>query len=322
MVDSVSTQTSNNASVSVNYQYGGLLLHKKGRGLLGFEVLRTTDNQTGVISETTYHQHWPYIGMPRSTIQKKDHVTLSLATNELAQKTTASGGVMPYIHNTTELMNSLGSDNNQYNISKTQSTFTYDSYGNVTRSTVIVSDAENSNNKLITTTTNTYGSSALYRQKGRLTYSTVNKRLFDNGSLKSNISRQSGYSYYSGSLLLKTSILSPENNKTKQTTTYIYDNAGNKIETWLTAATDSNGQNMQTRKSYTVYDSRYRYVDLVKNHLQETTTFRYNGSAASSVTGVIDYVETIDSNGLKVRKYQNLIGQPTLTRLYGKSEID
>ena len=308
--------------MSVSYQYGGLLLHKKGRGLLGFEALRTTDNQSGIVTETAYHQHWPYTGMPLSTLQMKDNVILSSSSNELKQLGTASGGIMPYIYSSTDKSNSLGSDNNQYKISTTKNVFAYDIFGNVKASTVSVADVDNSQNKLITTTTNTYGSSTLYQQKGRLTHSTVNKKLYQDGFLNSDISRQSSFDYYAGSLLLKSSIISPESNKTKQTTTYVYDPAGNKIEVWSTAAKNSLGSSFETRKSYTTFDSRYRYIASVKNHVNETTSFTYNGVSASSVTGLIDYADTTDANGVKSRKYQNLLGQVTQSRLYGKAQIN
>lgn len=321
VVDNVSTQTTSINNVSVNYQYGGLLLHKKGRGLLGFEVLRTTDNQSGVITETAYHQHWPYIGMPLSTLQMKNSVILSSSHNTLKQISTYNGGIMPYIYRSTEMGKSLGSDNNEYDINTINSSFSYDSFGNVTASNVTITDAKNSNNKLITSTTNTYGNSALYRQKGRLTQSAVAKKLYENGSLKSNINRQSAFTYYAGDLLLKSSTISPENNKTKQTTTNIYDAAGNTVEVWLTAAKNNLGSSFETRKSYTAYDSRYRYITSVKNHLNEVITFKYNDVSASSVKGLIDYVDTKDANGIESRKYQNLLGQVTQSRLNGKDQI-
>ena len=321
VVDNVSTQTSVTDSVNVSYQYGGLLLHKKGRGLAGFEVLRTTDNQSGIITETAYHQHWPFVGMPLSTLQMKNNIILNASNNILNSRTTNSGGIMPFIFSSTEQNNSLGSDNSQYNISTIRSVFSYDAYGNVNSSTITMSDAQNSTNKLVTATTNTYGSSVLYKQKGRLTHSAVSKRLYESNSLKSNISRQSSFTYYSGNLLLKSSTISPENNKTKITNTIIYDVAGNKVESWSSAAKTNTGSNFETRKSYTTYDSRYRYVASVKNHLNETTTFKYNDISASSVRGLIDYADTTDANGLQGRKYQNLLGQPTRSRLTGKGQI-
>ncbi|MGB2741705.1 MAG: FG-GAP-like repeat-containing protein [Cognaticolwellia sp.] len=322
VVDNVSTQTTVSDSVSVDYQYGGLLLHKKGRGLAGFEVLRTIDNQSGVVTETAYDQHWPYIGMPLSTVQMKDIVLLSSSNNTLKQRNTASGGVMPYISQSTEQSNSLGTDLNKYEISKTASTFIYDSYGNVTKSTVHIRDAENNNNRSSTYINNIYGSNMLYKLKGRLTYATVQKALYNNGKLVSNITRKSSFSYYPSDLLIKTSTISPENSKTKQTTTYVYDAAGNQTEVWSTAAKDSVGGNLETRKSYTTFDSRYRYVQSIKNHLNEPTTFTYNGTSASAVRGLIDYVETTDTNGIKSRKYQNLLGQTTQSRLNGKGPIN
>ena len=330
VVDNVSTQTTVNDSVSVDYQYGGLLLHKKGRGLAGFEALRTIDNQTGVITETAYHQHWPYIGMPLSTLQTKGSVILSSSNNDLKQLRTASGGVMPYIYSSSDKSNSLGSDGNQYEISTTQNIFIYDNFGNVEESTVTVLDTERNQNKLITTTANKYGDSILYQQKGRLTDTTVIKTLYNADVIASNITRKSSYTYNTDDLLLKTSTISPENKKTRKTTSYKYDLAGNKIETSISASKDGSGvessseveSSFETRTNYTEFGSRYRNVKSITNHLNESTTFTYNGTSASAVKGLIDYVEITDANGIKSRKYQNLLGQATQSRLYGKGQIN
>jgi len=56
LVSQVTTDSNINRSVGVSYQYGGLLVHKKGRGSLGFQLLRTTDLQSLVVSETQYNQ--------------------------------------------------------------------------------------------------------------------------------------------------------------------------------------------------------------------------------------------------------------------------
>ncbi len=183
VVSKVETDVSNNNAVGVTYQYGGLLLHKKGRGALGFEVLRTTDEQTGVVTETIYDQRWPYIGMPRSTVQKKDNATLSYSINSLSARRTYSGGTFAYIVSSKELSNMYGSDQSEYQLSKTQSSFNYDAYGNVINSSVMVSDPNDNSSQLITTTVNSYGTAALYKAKGRLVASTVTKKLTTNNML-------------------------------------------------------------------------------------------------------------------------------------------
>ena len=60
---------SNNASAtsSISYQYGQAKIQASGRGFLGFERLKTIDEQTKVTTTTQYRQDFPYIGRPLST---------------------------------------------------------------------------------------------------------------------------------------------------------------------------------------------------------------------------------------------------------------
>jgi RHS repeat-associated protein len=86
-----------NNTVSVEYAYEGLRMQAGGRGSLGFKKLSTKDLQTSVITETTYHQEFPYIGMPITT------------------QTVHNGNVIGYAHNSsfqTIAMKSVGGESN------------------------------------------------------------------------------------------------------------------------------------------------------------------------------------------------------------------
>ncbi|MGO2129034.1 MAG: FG-GAP-like repeat-containing protein [Pseudoalteromonas prydzensis] len=321
VVSKVETDVSNNNAVGVAYQYGGLLLHKKGRGSLGFEVLRTTDEQTGVVTETIYDQRWPYIGMPKSTVQKKDNATLSYSVNSLSAKRTYSGGTFAYIGSSKELSNMYGSDQSEYQLSKTQSSFNYDTYGNVINSSVTVSDPNDNSSQLITTTVNSYGTAALYKAKGRLVASTVTKKLTTDNILVSQISRESAFTYYPD-LMLKTSVLSPNNASYKQTTTYEYDIAGNQIKKSLTASKNATAGQFETRYSTTLYDKRFRYVKKISNQLNESEVYKYNGVSADSVTGIINNIETTDANNQVTKVIYNSLGQQVSSSIKGASSAD
>src|SRR5690606_23469386 len=69
VVYSVSSNATAQSIVTVDYRYAGLLLHKKGRGMLGFEELKTIDKQSEVMTRTVYHQLWPFTGIPKHTTQ-------------------------------------------------------------------------------------------------------------------------------------------------------------------------------------------------------------------------------------------------------------
>ncbi|MEL7298236.1 MAG: RHS repeat-associated core domain-containing protein, partial [Pseudomonadota bacterium] len=56
-----------NAVSRISYHYAEAKMQAAGRGLLGFERLRTVDQQSGVVTTTRYRQDWPFIGYPIAT---------------------------------------------------------------------------------------------------------------------------------------------------------------------------------------------------------------------------------------------------------------
>ncbi len=73
----------NSATSSISYFYKEAKIQAAGRGFLGFEQLKTVDNQSNVETTTRYRQDWPFTGVPIGT-------TVSTSTmQELSQSTTA-----------------------------------------------------------------------------------------------------------------------------------------------------------------------------------------------------------------------------------------
>ena len=284
VVSEVSTETNTNQFVSVSYQYGGLLLHKKGRGLLGFELLRTRDNQSGVVTESLYYQAWPYTGMPKNTLQTRNGMLLSEASNTVDSKTTTMGGVLPYIQSSTEKSYSLNSAlTESTHLNTTGSSFVYDVDGNLTSSTVTQTDPGSTGNRLVTTTSNTFNRSPAYQRYGRMTASTVNKTLFVSNSETSNISRSSEFSYNTD-YLLETETYAANLAAAKSVTTYGYDAAGNKTSVSVKAAAGPDGTNETTRSSSTTYTDNLRYVASSTDALGQVSTYLYNGVEAKNFT--------------------------------------
>lgn len=307
--------------VSVSYEYGGLLIHRSGRGSLGFQMLRTVDEQTGVISETQYSQEYgdssfATTAMPVYSRQILNDQLLSEATNELAVKATANGAIWPYIEKSTELSYVYGSDGTSALIGTTVSDFGYDGWGNLTSSTVTVTD-EISQEQLTTETTNEYGTDE-QKRLGRLLTAEVTK----SRTGQSSITRKSEFTYYDDGLgLLKTTTVSPETNEVldeegsligaiKLTTTYTYDGYGNKTETSVSGSSTTNGST-QTRTSSVAYVSG-RFVDYSENALGEKVYQSYNGDSATSFSGGnLTSLTTTDANGLATTTYYNAFGQAT-----------
>ncbi len=307
LVKQVNTQSSITSTVGVRYEYGGLLIHKKGRGSLGFAMLRTIDLQTDVVSETQYYQKYSgndfaKIGMPVYSEQSKNGTLLSKAINTLAVRSTAYGGLFPYISNSEEWGLVYNSNGSSSHLSTTQTTNTYDSWGNPLTINVTVTD-ETDGKFMETRTTNTWGTSTEQRY-GRLKQTTVVKNRTGDTD---NTSRVTTFSYRSDKLL-GGSVVSPTSSATRLVTSYGYDSYGNRTQTSVTGYSTAIGTN-QTRTSKVVYDTRGRYVKYEENALGERNNYLYNGQSPDSVTGVITNMTLTGPNNLPTRTYYDDFGQ-------------
>ncbi|WP_445765912.1 toxin TcdB middle/N-terminal domain-containing protein [Rheinheimera sp.] len=336
VVSDVSTDSSDNKTVRVDYQYGGLLLHKKGRGMLGFELLQTRDKQTGVLTRTLYHQLWPFTGIPKHTTQWLGDTLLSSAENTVAYIDIAanrtesypnnialpSKRLFPFVQSSTELSYQLGDDLlTQYTLAQTNSSFAYDIYGNLTSSSVVQSHPAETSYKLTTSTSNIYtGSKAYYPRYGRLTKSTVTKTLVDSKGTNSS-TRVSSFGYNSD-LMLETETLAPDEPKYRVVTTHSYDAAGNNTGKTVTAATNADGTGVQSRSSSTLYDSRFRFVKQTTDALGYKTDYTYDSKSADSITGRIDYITQTDANNQVSRAYFDIMGRQSRSYSKGAGSSD
>ena len=311
VIVSYTTTVTSPAMLSVNYQYGGLLVHKQGRGDLGFQMLKTLDAQTGVETETQYNQDYGLTSfakarMPIKTQQRIGNQLLSTAENELRVKTTDEGSLFPYIYESTENSYVYGTDNTSVQVSSTLTTNNYDGRGNLTSSSVVITDAATSQT-LTTKTTNGYGNVEQQRL-GRLLETTVTK----SRTGQTPISRVSQFTYEDGGLgLLKSSTVAPgEDNEL--VTSYEYDAYGNKTSVSVTG-NQHEKSNKQTRTTTTKYGDRGRFVDTVTNSLGHKVTYSYDGVSANSASGVINQVKKTDANGQHSTSHMNDFGRTTHT---------
>ncbi|WP_171907648.1 toxin TcdB middle/N-terminal domain-containing protein, partial [Alkalimonas amylolytica] len=321
LVSRVRTQVQPSHWLAVRYQYGGLLLHKKGRGMLGFEVLRSTDEQSGVVTETQYHQLWPFTGIPKVTTQLHGSQLLSQASNQVQNRSAASGGRHIYVSQSEELANQIGTGGTLHALSRVVSTFNHDAHGNLTSSVVWQYDPANNQNYLRTDTTNTFNHSTLYERYGRLTLSVVRKRLYEAGSVTSDISRRSAFTYNTD-LMLETEVLSPNDNKYKHSTQYHYNAAGLITKVDVTAGIDASGSQQQTRSQTTEYDGRMRFVAAQTDVAGLRTTYRYNELAPGSVTGRVVSLRSLDANNQISIVHFNALGQETRRESKGHGTND
>ena len=74
-----------NATSRISYYYTGARMQPAGWGSLGFKQLRTKDEQSGVLTTTTYHQDWPFNGRPwKTVVRSQQGKTLRDAENTWA----------------------------------------------------------------------------------------------------------------------------------------------------------------------------------------------------------------------------------------------
>ena len=325
VVSRVSTEVKPSQSVSIDYEYGGLLLHKKGRGLLGFEHLRTTDLQSNVITESRYYQVWPYTGIARSTAQSRGGYVIATSSNIVQSITSALGGSFPYISGSSENNYTLGSNLlSSTALSTIASSFVYDTYGNLTSSSVTQSDPQNNGNNLLTSTANTFNQSIAYQRYGRLTASTVSKTLKVGGTTTSSISRNSGFTYHPD-YLLATETYASDFAEATAVTTHTYDPAGNKTSVSVYAPAGSNGTLHSTRANSTEYTSNYRFVASTTNATSRKATYKYNGSAASIFAGspaLITAISVTDANSQTSTANFDAFGQSTSSAVKGAAVSD
>jgi hypothetical protein len=159
---------------STTYTYTGAKADAKGRGLLGFHIVKATDLQTNVVQTSTYRQDFPYIGMLASATKAISATTLNQTSSTLQFLNSSSGTTLsaptitsaPYRVSVAQTV-ATGNDLDATALPTVTSSFQYDAYGNATQVTVATSDGYSK------TTTNAFTNDTTNWFLGRLTSATV-----------------------------------------------------------------------------------------------------------------------------------------------------
>ncbi|MDH3588267.1 MAG: FG-GAP-like repeat-containing protein, partial [Gammaproteobacteria bacterium] len=264
------SDTSRNA---IEYFYLEGKIQASGRGMLGFERLKTVDQQTGVQTTTAYRQDWPFIGYPRHTeVRSADgnllshstsnweflEYTASSAATAEASGTAALGPIHPVNVQTNELAYDLldNGANQGTLVSETITTNTYDAEANPDVVTITNNNGAGITNKSVTTDNNYFNTAALPRREARLSATTVTTTRLGEGTPHV---RENSFTYFtSGDKrgLLHTATIEPNDPLYTWTTTHEYDEFGNSVR-----ASKSGGGQTRCDVVTAVYDSRGRYVD-------------------------------------------------------------
>ncbi len=274
---------------STEYDYVGLKVHLRGKGILGFDEYKVTDVEKG-LTTTTFFDYDPesYVVYSTGSITKINSSTLSESSNTNVVEKDANGVIFNYVSESTQKELDL----NGVLKGDTKTTYEYDDYGNVTKLDVTHGVT---NNYFKTTTVNTYTNDESKWHLGRLTRTEVTKAI-NTQPVTPTITNVSSFEYDSSSGLLVTEIIEPDKPKFKITKRYEHDDYGN-----ITSSTIS-ASNLPTKTTRSEYDSKGRFVlhsyD-VENYLTTKTYNEYDGSV-SSIT---------DLNGFETKYYYDGFGQ-------------
>ncbi|WKD50396.1 FG-GAP-like repeat-containing protein [Microbulbifer spongiae] len=288
---------------SVSYHYEQMKLQAAGRGMLGFQSISTTDNQTGVVTETTYRQDFPFIGMPLHTETRTGSgKILSRAANTWHLQGWSGTGTpaapyRPYIHRSIEETYDLKTDGSSQGdlVQSVTTTNSYDHYGNALTINVVTTDPA-TGDQFVKNTVNTYGTSTWEREMGRLS----NTQVTSTRPGMANHVRESAFTYYPSGIrrgLLKTEVIEPNRPQYQQTTAYEYDDFGNVVKQTLSAPGET------SRSARTVYDPSGRYMEEsynALNHRTEKVVSRNHFGAPLMVEGL---------NGLKSYFVYDVLGR-------------
>ncbi|WP_163370505.1 RHS repeat-associated core domain-containing protein [Endozoicomonas acroporae] len=238
----------------VDYQYAEARMQSGGRGFLGYGKLITTDAQTGVVTETTYRQDFPYTGMPSSTVVKTAGGTLlSESTNTWDIK--QNGKVyQPWLKSSLEKGYDLATGALLKTITTTQTT---DDFGNVLEMAVTTEGGGTSNTK---TTVSQYTNDVAKWHLGRLTRSTVTTTQASDTE-----TRTSAFEYDAVTGMLTKEIVEPDDARFRTATAYTYDAWGNQLTSTLS------GEGIPTRSSSNTFSADGLYLVSKTNALGQVT---------------------------------------------------
>lgn len=290
LVDKVNKTNGIGGKNATTFRYNNALIHRAGRGVVGFETFTQKDlaSQTEVITRFEV-DNTHYVSAVKSVETKINGVTVNMVENTNTIKTYNSSyyrKIFTYLPMYTK--ERKYEYNSRSLLSTTENTYEYDDYGNVTKHT-------NKIGSNTITTTNVYTNDVTNWYLGRLTKSVVNKK----GS-NDDITLTSTYEYYSDSGLLKSESFEPGDNKLGYTKTYIHDDYGNIKESKITP----NNSTQTPKTTKTVYDTRGRFVKASYDYMNYYTSYIVDNDLGviTSATDPNNYTTSYQYN-----KFGNLI---------------
>lgn len=255
------------------YHYEDALLHRNGRGVLGFSKVSSTDMPTGIVTTTEFAPSVNrYIMSP---VHKETRIGGQLLSeSDITYKFTPSG-TNAFSH----LPDTVTEKTYEYTsgqlLTETQTYYIYDNYGNPTCTEV-------TSGGITITTVNTYSNDESTWRLGRLTASTVTKR----GTSGTSVQRAQ-FEYEASTGLLKAEVSEPYNTALGYRKSYIRDAFGNITSSTTTPLNTT----FAARTESTTYDAKGRFLLTQTNSMGHTIT-----NSVDAYSGLIS--GSTDANGI------------------------
>lgn len=293
----------------IDYTYSGARVDMRGRGMLGFQKRNATDSNTGLRTEDTFLQTFPYTGMVASTIvwqgspNQTKKLTETTNTQAVLNLSTVAGEerYFPYLSPSVRKVYNLSTTANNGNlVNQVSTTSTYDTFGNKTASTETVTDSvtgEQWLTEIVNPTINNATSSWCIGKVER----REERRAIPGETLTTNPARIQEFAWNTTLCRLDNETVQP-GEPMQVFTSYGYDSTGNRTDTTIT------GTGMTPRYSTTSFGvnrvlptGTTNVVSLGVSATHTTgASWNYAHGARTSVT---------DSNGFTTNSYHDNFGR-------------
>lgn len=251
-----------------SYKYSNALMHRRGRGLLGFESVTTNDltNGTKTVDEYEVNKDKYVMSLKRSRTWSGDRL---LADKVVENKVLYTGFAKVFTVVPVSVTETTYEYNSGAKVSEMSSETEYDMYGNVSKSVT-------KKGGVTTTAQNVYVNDKEKWQLGRLTESTVTHSRYSE-----TLTKKATFEYDDVTGLLIAENSEPDNTVFGIRKEYVRDVFGNIVES---RTIPNNGD--ATRRERTSYDSRGQYILSKTNTLGFKTQLTVDEALGVELTSV------------------------------------
>lgn len=275
------TATDPNHEFVSNYLYRYGKVQAGGRGFLGFEYFYAYDPENELYTRDRFRQDFPYIGQKRETLVRRySNAFVQRTVMNFSDKNVSGPNRKPYLRET--IAEQYDFDDASLLSTVTTLVSSMDDNGNVTAMSVETDDGTDIFTRSVT---NVYGDNLSNWQLGRLTNTTV-VHSRSNAVGASSVTRKASFHYDASTGQLDQEVVEPGGGQAIELTTdYEFDAFGNRD---LEEITGWNGSATVTRSATNVYDSDGRYIDEVRNALNQVVEETVTRDKYGSPTQVLD----------------------------------